>query len=55
MQKHVLDDGVGALAVLNDLLQIVLQEPSQFIDFFADLIGKRGLLQDVVELIRQFR
>ena len=30
MQQHVLDDGVGALAVLNDLVEIVAQGVRQF-------------------------
>ena len=37
MQQHVLDDGVGALAMLHDLFEIVLQHAGQFVDFFADL------------------
>ena len=37
MQQHVLDDGVGALAVLDDLFEVVLQQARQFVDFFPDL------------------
>jgi hypothetical protein len=40
MQQHVLDDGIGALAVLYDLLQIVLQHPRQFVDLAANLAGE---------------
>ena len=34
MQQHVLDDGVGALAVLHDLVEIALQH----IGNLADLV-----------------
>src|SRR5262249_53181154 len=37
MQQHVLDDGVGALAVLHDPSEVVLQRASQLFDFLADL------------------
>ena len=33
VQQHILDDGVGALAVLHDLVEIVAQGVSQFSDF----------------------
>ena len=35
MQQHILDDGVRALAVLNDLVEIVVQGVRQFSDFMA--------------------
>ena len=54
MQQHVLDDGVGALAVLHDLGEVVLQKPGQLIDLGADLVGDRSLLQDIIELVGEF-
>ena len=51
MQQHVLDDGVGALAVLDDLFEIVLQQAGQFVDFFADLTVHRDRLERVIQLI----
>ena len=54
MQQHVLDDGVGALAVLSDFFEIVLQHAGQFVDFFADLAVHRDRLERVIQLIGQF-
>ena len=42
MQQHVLDDGVGALAVLDDFFEIVLEHAGQLADFLAHLVGERG-------------
>ncbi len=53
MQQHVLDDGVGALAVLHDLFEIVLQQSGHFIDFLALLVGERGRPQHVVQFVGQ--
>ena len=55
MQQHVLDDGVGALAVLHDLFEIVLQHAGQFVDFFPDLAVHRDRLEHVIQFIGQFR
>ena len=55
MQQHVLDDGIGALAVLDHFPEIVLQEAGQFIDFLADIVGKGGRLERIVQFIGQFR
>ena len=41
VQQHILDDGVGAFAVLNDLVEIVAQGVRQFSDFTARLIIAR--------------
>ena len=41
VQEHVLDDGVRALAVLNDLVEIVTHGVRQFSDFTARLIIAR--------------
>ena len=38
MQQHVLDDGVGPLAVLHDLVEIALQHIGDFVDFGAQLV-----------------
>ena len=55
MQQHVLDDGVGALAVLHDLFEIVLQHAGQFVDFSADLAVHRDRLEHVIQFVGQFR
>jgi len=53
VQQHVLDNGVGSLAVLDNLGEVVLQQAGQFVDFFAKLFRKSGLLQEVIKFIRQ--
>ena len=53
MQQHVLHDGVGALAVLDYLFEIVLQKARQFIDFRTDLVSDRCRLQDIVQFVGQ--
>jgi hypothetical protein len=55
MQEHVLDDGVGTFAVLDDFFEIVFQKPRQFVDLFPHLFVKRGRLEHIIELIGQFR
>ena len=55
MQQHVLDDGVGALAVLDDFLQIVLQHAGQFVDLLAQFVADRDLLEDIVQFVGQLR
>jgi hypothetical protein len=55
MQQHVLDNGIGASAVLDDLLEIVLQKGCHFVDLIADIIGETGGLQNIVELVGQVR
>jgi hypothetical protein len=54
MQQHVLDDGVGALAVLDDFFEIVFQHGRQFVDFRPDLVAERGGLEHVIQFIGQF-
>ena len=59
MQQHVLDDGVGALAVLHDLVEIALQHIGNLADLGAQLAvevcaGKR-LAQFVNEFDRDGR
>jgi hypothetical protein len=59
MQQHVLDDGVGPLAVLNDLAETVAQCIGQFCDFGSRLVVGRHpperLLQIVDQLDRNAR
>ena len=38
VQQHILDDGIGALAVLHDLVEIAAQCVCQFINFSARFI-----------------
>ena len=54
VQQHVLDDGVGALAVLHDLVEIVAQSVRQFGDFSARLIIERHASQGFPQFIDQF-
>ena len=35
MQQHVLDDGIGALAVLNNLFEVAFQKLANFIKFLS--------------------
>ena len=54
MQQHVLDDGVRALAVLNDLVEIVSQSVRQFSDFTARLIIARHSAKGFPQFVDQF-
>ena len=54
MQQHVLDDGIGALAVLHDLVEIVAQRVGQFGDFSAPLFVERSRLRGFLQLVDQF-
>jgi len=42
MQQHVLDDGIGALAVLDDLFEVVFQQAREFVDFVPQLFAEHG-------------
>ena len=44
VQQHVLDDGIGTLAVLHDLVEIAAQRVRQFGDFCARLVVERARL-----------
>ena len=55
MQEHVLDDRIGALAVLHHLFKIALQHPSELIDLFARSGIERGVLEHFVQFVDQFR
>ena len=54
VQQHVLDDGIGALAVLHDLVEIALQRIRQFVDFARALIVEVGTGQGVLQFVDQF-
>ena len=41
VQQHVLDDGIGALAVLHDLVEIALQRIRQFVDLCCAACSSR--------------
>ena len=55
VQQHVLDDGVRALAVLNDLVEVVAQSVRQFNDFTARLIIARHSAKGLPQFVDQFR
>ena len=55
MQQHVLDDGVGASAVLHDLVEVAAQRVHQFGDFAHVIFSSsRNALQGVLQFIDQF-
>ena len=43
MQQHVLDDGVGALAVLHDLVEVAVSMLRQLRDLAAERLAEAGL------------
>ena len=51
MQQHVLDDAVGALAVLDDLVEIAAQHVRQLVDLLARLVVDCEPLQGVLQLV----
>ena len=53
MQQHVLDDRVGAFAMLNDFLEIALDQPRQLVDFLLQLLVGLGLGDQLLELVQQ--
>ena len=55
VQEHVLDDGVGAFAVLHDLVEIVAQGVRQLGDFKARLIVARHSAESFPQFVDQFR
>ena len=54
VQQHVLDDGVCALAVLDNLVEIVAQSIGQFSNFGACLIITRHSAKSVPQFVDQF-
>ena len=55
VQQHVLDDGVGTLAVLHDLFEIAPQRIGQLGDFSAGLVVVMPELQRVAAVRRSVR
>ena len=53
MQQHVLDDAIGTLAVLHDLLEIAAQHVRQLVDLLARLVVDRQALHDALQLVDQ--
>ena len=53
VQQHVLDDGIGTLAVLHDLLEIAAQHVRQLVDLLARLVVDRQALHDALQLVDQ--
>ena len=53
MQQHVLDDGVGALAMLHDFLEIALQHPRQFGDFGPQLVVDSARFSTSLQFVDQ--
>ena len=54
VQQHVLDDGVGAFAMLNDLLEIIAQGVRQFGYFGERISVDFHFTQSFLEFIDQF-
>ena len=53
MQQHVLDDGIGALAVLHDLIEVVAQGIGQFIDLRTRFLGQWPLVKSILQFVDQ--
>ena len=53
VQQHVLDDRIGALAVLHDLVEIAAQHSGQLVDLPARLVVDRQAFQRVLQLVDQ--
>ena len=54
MQQHVLDDGIGTLAVLHDLVEIAAQHIGQFVDLLAPFFIEVHVFEGFLQLINQF-
>ena len=54
MQQHVLDDGIGTLAVLHDLVEIALQRIRQFVISARSLLSRCAPLSACLQLINEF-
>ena len=54
VQQHVLHDGVGALAVLNDLVEITLQRVREFNNLRTFVIVQGRSLNGVSQLLDKF-
>jgi hypothetical protein len=51
MQQHVLDDGIGALAVLHDFFEVVLQHLGEFVDFLPKPVGQGSGFEQVIQFV----
>src|SRR4029453_3327285 len=54
MQQHVLDNGIGALAVLDDLVEIGLQRIRNLADLRSQLAIEVGASKRMPQFINQF-
>ena len=54
MQQHVLDDGIGTLAVLHDLFKIAAQHVTQFGHLRGDAGFELRALDRLLQLAEQF-
>src|SRR5215472_7365196 len=54
MQQHVFDDGIGAFAVVRDLVEILTQRCGQFSYFIMSLSVQPDPVQSILQLIDQF-
>src|SRR5687768_18576452 len=53
MQEHVLDDGIGALPVLNDLVEIAAQHVRELVDFRTEVIVEGSAVERLAQLVDQ--
>ena len=53
MQQHVLDDRIGALAVLDHLVEIAAQHSGELVDLLPPLVVDRQAFQRVLQLVDQ--
>ena len=53
MQQHVLDDRVGAFAVLNDLVEIALGHRDEFDRFVAHVLRERSFANELAKFVEQ--
>ena len=54
MQQHVLDDRVGALAVLHDLVEIALQHIGDLVDLGAQLVVEMYAAKRLAQFVDEF-
>ena len=54
MQQHILDDGIGTLAMLHDLVEIALKHVRNLADLSLKLAVKLGRSECFAQFINQF-
>jgi hypothetical protein len=54
MQEHILDDGIGTLAMLHDLVEIALKHVRNLADLSLKLAVKLGRSERFAQFINQF-